>query len=219
MKTIYELHNRIQNAVPPPYDPRLEGVMNPQQYEHYKTNVGHTYYLYLNAIVRETGAKNILEVGTDRGRSALFMMLALPQDGMLTTIDLGGLREDLATVRDDPRLRIVTADGAKPTLYKDLGLRDVDLLFIDSDHNYEHTKRVWELTRPHLSENSVVVIDDIHLNEGMTRFWDEIQHPKVDSGNKIHFSGWGIFTPHLVPCGISTMSNADSHSSTMDSQP
>ena len=192
--TIGELHERVISSEFPPYDPRLRAFMDEKGYEAYKTNRGHTYYLYLSRLVRELRPRRVVELGTDVGRSAAFIMTALPEDGELLTVELGSQpRCDLELFRDDPRLRIVHGSSIEPRVYQ--AVRDVDLLFIDTDHRYEQISEEWRVWRPRLAKNAVVALDDIHLNPGMDRFWSEIGFPKVDGGSDIHLSGWGILKP------------------------
>ncbi len=51
---------------------------------------------YLQQIVMMTGAKNILEIGTFTGYSAICMASALPDDGILHTIDINEEIESMA---------------------------------------------------------------------------------------------------------------------------
>lgn len=194
MTTAAELHERVIRSDFPPYDPRLGVFMDERGYEAYKTNTGHTYYLYLSRLVRELHPKRVVELGTDIGRSAAFIMTTLPAEAEFLTVEIGSQpRKDLELFRDDPRLRIVQGSSIEPRVYQPV--RDVDLLFIDTDHTYGQISEEWRIWRPRLSPNAVVVLDDIHLNEGMDRFWNGIEFPKVDAGSFFHLSGWGLFVP------------------------
>lgn len=188
---ILELHNRVLAAPFPPYDSRLSPFMDERGYEAYKTNTGHTYYLYLARLVRELAPKRLVELGTDIGRASAFMMTQLPARSEFITVEIGSqVRTDLAACQGDPRLKIVEGSSTDPLIYEPL--RDIDLLFIDTDHRYLQVAAEWEAYRNRLSKGAVVVFDDIHLNEGMERFWKELPDPKIDAGSEIHFSGWGL---------------------------
>lgn len=188
---ILELHDRVLASPFPPYDSRLSPFMDERGYEAYKTNTGHTYYLYLARLVRELAPKRLVELGTDIGRAAAFMTTQLPARSEFITVEIGRqLRTDLAACQGDPRLKIVEGSSTDPRIYETL--RDIDLLFIDTDHRYEQVSAEWEAYQNRLSKGAVVVFDDIHLNEGMERFWKELPEPKIDAGRDIHFSGWGL---------------------------
>lgn len=193
---IEALHRLAMEAEPPPYDPRLRVAMSAEQYLAYRTNTGHTYYLYLNALVRILQPKKILELGTDIGRSAAFMMVALPADSTLITVEIGTqIRTDLMPFQGDPRLKIVQGNDRELSIYGDIDLGGIDFLYIDSDHTYEQVSAEWDIYRHFLAPGALVVMDDIHLNEGLERFWNSLLCPKVDAPRTVHFSGWGILAP------------------------
>ena len=193
---IRELHQRAMEAVPPPYDYRLARAMSEDQYKAYRTNTGHTYYLYLNALVRILRPRKVLELGTDIGRSAAFMMMSLPQQSRLITVEIGTQpRTDLEPFEGDPRLSIVQGNDLDLKIYGGLALEGIDLLYLDSDHTFEQISREWALYRPYLSDGACVAMDDIHLNPGMEQFWESLHCPKIDAPRDLHFSGWGLVAP------------------------
>lgn len=193
---IDELHRKVMALEPLPYDPRLSAAISEEGYKRYRTNTGHTYYLYLQALVRILRPRLILELGTDIGRSAAFMMTALPLNSRLVTVELGPQpRTDLVPFAGDQRLSILHGDSRDLSVYGMLDVRFIDLLYIDSDHNYEQVRAEWDLYRHFMAPGAVVAMDDIHLNPGMERFWNELPFTKVDAGRDIHVSGWGIFAP------------------------
>ena len=48
------------------------------------------------------------------------------------------------------------------------------MVFIDGNHRYEATLKYFELLKNNLSNNAIVVFDDIHWSSGMRRAWREI---------------------------------------------
>lgn len=57
--------------------------------------------------------------------------------------------------------------------------KPIDLLFIDSWHQYDYAMRDWETYRPLLADGALVACDDLLASDhatiaGMTRFWSEI---------------------------------------------
>lgn len=190
------MNRRALAAEPLPYDERLSAAISREAYAAYSKNAGHTYYLYLNALVAMLKPKKVLELGTDIGRSAAFMMTALPENGRLITVEIGTHeRTDLIPWKDDPRLIIIQGDDLDLSIYKGIDLEGVDLLFIDAEHTYDHVSREWNLYRRFLNPGAVVALDDIHLNPGMERFWRELSCPKAVAGDGVHFSGFGICAP------------------------
>lgn len=66
----------------------------------------------------------------------------------------------------------------------------IDILFIDSWHMYEYAKKDWDLYRPLLSKNALVICDDIvggngPTMAGMLDFWNEFEYEKFLE-NRIH---------------------------------
>jgi predicted O-methyltransferase YrrM len=88
----------------------------------------------LSVIVRATGARRILELGTANGYSTIFMARALPDGGRVTTIEwdpdlaeeaMGNFRA--AGVTD--RIELLVGDALE--LIKDLDADSFDLVFMD----------------------------------------------------------------------------------------
>lgn len=56
--------------------------------------------------------------------------------------------------------------------------KSIDILFIDAWHEYEYVVREWELYEPKLSNNALVIMDDIFDAAGatvdMVKAWEEI---------------------------------------------
>ena len=74
---------------------------------------------------------------------------------------------------------------------KDLDLEKCPVIFLDVDHDglyedifYEHLKNInWK---------GILILDDIHLNEPMKKFWNRIEEKKYDITNIGHWSGTGL---------------------------
>ncbi len=175
-----------------PYDERLGVAMTEDQYKAYPFNKGHTYYTFLNKLVRRLAPKKVLELGTSQGRSGLFMMTALPTESQRVTVDVGSfLRTDLAAFAYDERIKIVYGNDLDDAVAAEIGT-GFDMVFSDSEHTYEHVVVEWEKYRHTFNDRAIVVMDDIHLNEGMERFWNSLKYEKIDTGADLHFSGFGI---------------------------
>ncbi|MBQ4280002.1 MAG: class I SAM-dependent methyltransferase [Rikenellaceae bacterium] len=96
---------------------------------------GHIQGLMLEMIVRMLGAREVLEIGTFTGYSALCMARGLPEGGELHTIEVDDELEELARSffeRSAARERIVQHIGSALDVAPRLG-RQFDLVFIDGD--------------------------------------------------------------------------------------
>ena len=196
MIDLAELDRKVKGAEVPAYDPRLAHIMDEAAYHHYAfQNVGHMYYVYLAKLVRKLRPRRVVELGTDIGRSALFMMTQLPAEAELWTVEVGPHEAiDLAPFRDDPRLHVVKGNDLDSQVIAQVG-GEIDLLFIDTNHEFAQVAAEWLIYRDRLSAYGIAAFDDIHLNPGMERFWQGLEDPKHDCGNELHVSGFGLACP------------------------
>lgn len=154
------------------------------------------YYRFLHGLVRYLQPKNVLELGTGEGWSAMYMLLELPVFSRLTTInqwnppspdDVG---EALDYFSGDMRLTILRGD-TRDALVANVVPDDVDLLFIDTSHDYATIAAEWELYAQKLVDGAIVCVDDLFHND-MMRFWDALPYEKMLRPD-LNESGFGIF--------------------------
>ena len=115
----------------------------------------------LRVLVRATGARRIVEVGTAIGYSALWMASALPEDGRIVTIDPDRSRTDRARrfwETAGVAARIEVRNAAALDILGDLQ-GPFDLAFIDAlKHEYAgYLEGVLPLLRP----GGAVVVDNL----------------------------------------------------------
>jgi caffeoyl-CoA O-methyltransferase len=116
---------------------------------------------FLKMLVRLTGARSILEVGTFTGYSALMMAEGLPDDGRVTTCEVDPKAEALAR-----RYFSESPHGHKITIRMGPALETIktlsgpfDLVFIDADKaNYSN---YYEASLPILKPGGLVVADNV----------------------------------------------------------
>jgi caffeoyl-CoA O-methyltransferase len=116
---------------------------------------------FLGWLVRLSGARRILEIGTFTGYSSISMALALPEGGRITTIeidretsDTARRHADAAGVADRIDYRVGRAIDELETLEGPF-----DLVFIDADK--ESYVDYYENVLPKLSERGFVVADNV----------------------------------------------------------
>lgn len=104
--------------------------------------------------------KNVLELGTYTGYSALIMAEQLPDDGKLITIDINQATSEIAK-----EFWARSPHGKKITLILKPGLdaletinEKFDLIFIDADKNNYSSYLKWSLD--HLSDRGIIVVDN-----------------------------------------------------------
>ncbi len=122
---------------------------------------GHYQGRFLKMMVQLTGAKNILEIGTFTGYSAICMAEGLPFDGRLDTIDVNPeleemVRKYLDESGFDPlvNVHIGSALDIIPTL--DV---EYDFVFIDADK--ENYANYFNLVLPKMKKGGVILGDNV----------------------------------------------------------
>ncbi len=115
---------------------------------------------FLEQLVIMCRAKNILEIGTFTGYSAICMASALPDDGILHTIDINAELESmankyftLANLEHKIAMHIGNALEIIPTLDNNF-----DMVFMDADkHNYSN---YFDLLIDHLPSGAWILADN-----------------------------------------------------------
>ena len=117
---------------------------------------------FLHLIIKISNIKNVLEIGTFTGLSALSIALALPDEGKLIALDNNEDTNKVATdffkkAKQDHKIQTII----KPALESldDLKNSKFDMIFIDADKmNY---KEYYERSLDLLNKNSLIVIDNV----------------------------------------------------------
>ncbi len=124
---------------------------------------------FMQMLIKILSAKNVLEIGTFTGYSALAMALALPDDGKVITCDLNAEWTDTAQqfwqkAKQDNKiqLRLAPALDTLHNLLKEGYANQFDFIFIDADKtNYLH---YYELSLQLISPRGLIAIDNIFWN-------------------------------------------------------
>ena len=117
---------------------------------------------FLHLIIKISNIKNVLEIGTFTGLSALSIALALPDEGKLIAFDKNEDTNKVAIdffkkAKQDHKIQTII----KPALESldDLKNSKFDMIFIDADKmNY---KEYYERSLDLLNKNSLIVIDNV----------------------------------------------------------
>jgi predicted O-methyltransferase YrrM len=124
---------------------------------------------FLELLVRISGARRILEIGTLGGYSTIWLARALPEGGHIITLEANPRHAEVARanlenagVLDRVDLRLGRAIDNLPKL-KASGAGPFDLIFIDADKpsNPDYLKWALKLSRP----GTVIVTDNV-VREG-----------------------------------------------------
>lgn len=127
--------------------------------------------------------QNCLELGTNLGFSTIYQALAL-KNASFTTIEGSSAIYELAKKNfTEFNLQVHAINNTfDSALDKLLNIKNkhFDYVFIDGHHEEAATIRYFQRILPQMSENSIMIFDDIHWSKGMESAWNFIQnHPKV----------------------------------------
>ncbi|MBL4847568.1 MAG: O-methyltransferase [Planctomycetes bacterium] len=97
---------------------------------------------FMGVLLRSAGAKDVVEVGTLAGYSAISMARALPTDGHVRTIEFSATHADFAEAqiaRSDVAGKITVHRGAGLDVLPTFEAESADAAFLDADKvNYTH---------------------------------------------------------------------------------
>ena len=150
--------------------------------------------LLLFALIRRANPETVIELGTSAGISAAYQSVALTLNdngGELVTIE--GAQPIGSTAQETfDHIGLECVSLVCGTFRKELpdvldGTGEIDMIFIDGHHDEQATWDYFEMVAPHLSEDALVVFDDINWSAGMARVWDRLRSdnrliPIVDTG-------------------------------------
>ena len=117
---------------------------------------------FLHLIIKTSNIKNVLEIGTFTGLSALSIALALPDDGKLITLDKNKETNKVAVsffkkANQEKKIKTII----KPALdsLDELKTSKFDMIFIDADKmNY---KEYYERSLRLLDKGGLIIIDNV----------------------------------------------------------
>ena len=117
---------------------------------------------FLHLIIKISNIKNVLEVGTFTGLSALSISLALPDNGKLVALDKNEETSRIAIdffkkANQDHKIKTIIKPALKSL--EELKNDKFDMIFIDADKmNY---KEYYERSLKLLDKNGLVIIDNV----------------------------------------------------------
>ncbi len=168
--------------------------------------------MFLFKLIRKLHPVSCVEMGTCVGISASYQAAALKLNGRGELLTLEG-SPDVAQVAQDTfsLLRLdnvsVIAGPFHETLNNALqASRPVDYLFNDGHHDHDSVLKYYEEAIPYLSEDAILVIDDISWSPGMKRAWREIENDsRIMASVDLHTIGIalkGVHTGHASRISI-----------------
>ncbi len=145
-------------------------------------NVSHQSANFINMLIKAAGIKDVLEIGTSNGYSALWILEALKYtNGHLTTIEFWEKRQCLARkYAEECNLSdyVTFKTGqAYDIITDELKNNQFDLVFIDA--NKQEYKKFFEAVHPLLKKGGIILADNIISHaEKVKPFVDSISSDK-----------------------------------------
>ena len=137
----------------------------------------------LKMLIKISGAKRIMEVGTFTGYSAVMMAEALPVDGEVITIEMNVLYQELAErhfKKFDTENKITLMKGNAQELIEDIE-GYFDLIFLDADKVSYYF--YYEQALKKIESRGLVVVDNV-LWDGTVLAPADLKAKAVDQFNK-----------------------------------
>ena len=153
----------------------------------------------LSRLVSYTQSQHILELGTSLGITTAYLAKGAKANAQIHTIEASKEVLNITFQNKLPQVQyhLGTFDEVLPNLLPQIG--SLDYLFIDGNHSYEATLRYFEMAKPFIHNNTVIVFDDIYWSKGMTQAWEEIkQDPMVKVSVDLFFVGLVFFRKEQV---------------------
>mgnify|MGYP001412728973 FL=1 len=117
---------------------------------------------FLHLLIKVSNIKNVLEIGTFTGLSALSISLALPDDGKLIALDKNDETNEIALnffekAKQSHKIKTIIKPALKSL--EELKDKKFDMVFIDADKmNY---KEYYEKSLRMLNQGGLIIIDNV----------------------------------------------------------
>ena len=152
-------------------------------------------------MVKAYQPQTILELGTSLGVTTSYLSLAKP-DANLITMEGAAAIANVAK-RNFQNLKLqnvsITEGNFDLTLSAVVHrLSTIDLAFIDGNHRQAPTENYFHQLLPKISNDSILIFDDIHWSAEMEAAWATIKdHPSVTCTVDLFFIGVVFFRPEF----------------------
>jgi len=131
----------------------------------------------------------ILDVGTAAGHSAL--ALAQNKNNKVISYDILEREIPFLDVYENISFKKMDINDEDPNF-----LKEANIIFLDIDpHDGIQEKKFTDLLDS-INYKGYLICDDIHLNDGMSYWWQNIKHEKYDLTDFAHWSGTGLINYH-----------------------
>jgi predicted O-methyltransferase YrrM len=154
-----------------------------------KTKFSELYFKLVNF----TNSQFIIELGTSIGLNTLYLAKANSSATVFTLegcSELAKFSKSLFEKQKAKNISLIndTFEKAFPMLLNEIP--QLDLLYVDGNHNYASTMNYFKSGLEKKHDHSVFVFDDINWNDEMKKAWGEIKdHPEVTLSLDLFYVG------------------------------
>ena len=129
-----------------------------------KMQISVTQAYFFQFFIKTNSIKNILEIGTFTGYSALSMGLVTPEDGTITCLDINKETSEVAKsffkkANLDKKIKIILGPAMNSLKKLKEDKKIFDMIFIDADK--ENYKNYYDLSLGLLKKNGFILIDNV----------------------------------------------------------
>ena len=129
-----------------------------------KMQISVTQAYFFQFFIKTNKIKNILEIGTFTGYSALTMGLALPKDGNIICLDINKETSEIAKnffkkANLDKKIKIILGPAINTLKKLKEDKRMFDMIFIDGDK--ENYKNYYDLSLGLVKKNGFILVDNV----------------------------------------------------------
>ena len=129
-----------------------------------KMQISVTQAYFFQFFIKTNNIKNILEIGTFTGYSALSMGLALPKDGNIICLDINKETSEIAKnffkkANLDKKMKIILGPAINTLKKLKEDKRMFDMIFIDGDK--ENYKNYYDLSLELVKKNGFILVDNV----------------------------------------------------------
>lgn len=153
-------------------------------------------------LARHFSPETVVELGTCLGITTAYLAKAVPS---ATIISIEGCPKTAVIAQENfDQLKIDNVNlltGNFDNLLPDVVAQNesLDFVFIDGNHRKDATLNYFENCLSKLSENGIIIFDDIYWSEGMKQGWHQIKnHPKVTVTVDLFWIGLVFIRPGQV---------------------
>jgi predicted O-methyltransferase YrrM len=156
---------------------------------------GSGYLQWLTLLVEHSKAKTIVELGNRYGVSSNTIYSGLKSNQKFYSLDTDiDQRYVPDFVKNDDRVDFITGNCLDLNIYENSKFDipfNIDILWTDTLHSLEQLSNEMSVYEPLLSNEALIVIDDINLND-KREFFDKSPYEKFDLTSVCHDTGFGV---------------------------